>query len=89
MTPEERLIYNKAYYAKNKLRITESMLNKTTCELCNCVISLSNLDRHKISTKCKRKHLEAMYAEQSKELLLIKEQVANLSGEMANLKIIA
>lgn len=54
MNNEQRKIYNKSYYLKNKEKILKTALTKQTCEFCNRSIIKNNMQIHQSLKICKR-----------------------------------
>lgn len=54
MTPEERLQYNKTYYAQNKTKLLKIQSEKVECSLCHRCVSLSSLKTHQKTKLCKK-----------------------------------
>ena len=49
---EKNKEYSKEYRKQNKIKIKEKNKEKIKCDKCDCLISKSNLKRHKKSIKC-------------------------------------
>jgi len=81
MDSEQRKLYNEQYYKTHKKRISEMLLKKVECPLCNRIISYSNLQRHQTTPLC-LKHRK----KDKSDLELIKEQVDKLTQELNQLK---
>ena len=58
MNNEERKIYNKTYYEKNKVKIIEKATSKVKCEFCQRSVIHNNILKHYKSEICKRKSKE-------------------------------
>ena len=52
MTPEERKIYYKEYYLKNKSKLCDKLNRKVTCDKCGKCVSYSWLSKHQKSKIC-------------------------------------
>ena len=57
MDLEERRIYNKEYYEKNRNKILQKACSKVKCEFCDRNIILNNLLKHQQSSICKKKSI--------------------------------
>jgi hypothetical protein len=54
MDTNERKLYNKEYYTKNKTGIIEKACLKTECEFCKRTVIKNNIIRHQQTNLCKR-----------------------------------
>jgi hypothetical protein len=81
MDSEQRKLYNQQYYNTHKKRISDMLLKKVDCPLCNRVISYSNLQRHQTTPLCLKNRTK-----DSSELELIKQQLNKLTLDFNQLK---
>ena len=49
-----KIEYTREYYTKNKEKIKAKMQEKVQCSICNCTITISHLQRHQRTNKCKK-----------------------------------
>ena len=54
MNSQERKIYNKEYYNKNKEVIISKACNRVECTLCKRTVINNNIFRHQLTDLCKR-----------------------------------
>lgn len=55
MDPEQRKIYNKEYYLKNKEAILKKASEKVECQFCHRCVSQNNLQKHYTLPICERR----------------------------------
>ena len=67
-TPE----YNKAYYEKNKEKISKTLKARCVCEHCGREVAYQRLNAHKMSGVCLKNR-------KASDIDLLKEQVAKLT----------
>jgi hypothetical protein len=82
MDTEQRKLYNQQYYSTHKKRISEMLLKKVECPLCNRTITHANLQRHQTTPLCLRNRGK----DDKSELEQMKQQINKLTQEMNQLK---
>ena len=55
MNPEDRKVYNKEYYQKNKEAILKKASEKVECQFCKRTVSQNNLVKHYSLPICERR----------------------------------
>lgn len=75
MNPEERKLYNMAYYEANKEKIIEKGCTKVVCKFCNRSVIKNNMMKHQRSAICSRKQ-DALIQE-TRRLKELNEQLNN------------
>ena len=58
MSPEDRKVYNKEYYQKNKETILEKASAKIQCQFCFRTVAQNNLMKHYSLPICERRQKE-------------------------------
>lgn len=81
MDSDQRKLYNEQYYKTHKKRISDMLLKKVECPLCNRVITYSNLQRHQTTPLCLKNRLK-----DKSELEQIKQQLNKLTLDFNQLK---
>ena len=54
MDKEQRKLYNKTYYANNKVTILRDLCSKVQCELCGRTVIKNNIKKHYETELCLR-----------------------------------
>ena len=77
----EKKEYHKNYYAENKQKITDRMLEKVECDVCKKHVTRCNLPKHQRTVKCKkhteRKQTDANAAKIDSLLALVQQLIGN------------
>jgi hypothetical protein len=81
MDTTQRKLYNEQYYKTHKKRISDMLLKKVECPLCNRVISYSNLQRHQTTPLCLKHRTN-----DKSELEEIRKQLNKLTLDINQLK---
>ena len=81
MDSEQRKLYNEQYYKTHKKRISDMLLKKVECPLCNRTVSYANLQRHQTTPLCLKHRTK-----DKSELELIKQQLSKLTLDFMQLK---
>ena len=68
MTPEERVEYNKVYYAEKKEAIKAKLFTKVQCDKCGRTVSFQNLPKHKHTSYCKNHSDDSVIEELKQEV---------------------
>ena len=83
-TNEERIEYNKKYYADNKARIATMLLTKLECPCCHKMITKANIERHTKSNICIKRQTKQSQSNNNYDDL--QKQINDLTAQLATLK---
>ena len=83
MNPEQRKLYNMAYYESNKPKIIEKACAKVVCQYCQRSIIKNNVARHQLSDICHRKQDELI--NNAKRLKELNDQINNTESRFVGL----